>query len=70
MDVTRWQPIATAPKDGSPFLAEYRGEIALWRWFHDRFCLDVVWGHDTVAAKDLPLRWHQLPMKEDGGTWT
>ncbi len=48
-----WQPIETAPKDGSPFLAANQKAQALLVWRDNRF--------DGWAYWEAPTRWQPLP---------
>lgn len=31
----QWQPIETAPRDGSRFLGSYQGKVGFWHWQND-----------------------------------
>jgi hypothetical protein len=54
-----WQPIETAPKDGSPFLA-LEGARHFDCWWHDAGCGEFYW-MDEADSEPNPTHWMPLP---------
>ena len=59
-----WQPIETAPKDGTEVWA-FNGEQARMVWLEDEFCALWVWGDALLTevdpSPDQPTHWMPLP---------
>lgn len=54
-----WQPIETAPKDGTEVLLYSIGDIGVCYWRHDDVLTGWTWG--IGKAFGLPTRWMPLP---------
>jgi hypothetical protein len=52
--VSEWQPIETAPRDGTNILVWVRGECAVAYWVKDAF--GKCWGLSTPRHKDDPSK--------------
>lgn len=62
--VTEWQPIETAPKDGSRVLlgCAQHGSVIVGRWRHDAWSSPCGYdGEDHLCASD-PTNWQPLPV--------
>lgn len=67
--MSEWQPIATAPKDGSSFLAYqpkndlYPEAMAVCSYSprYGSLNIDWVYGHDVEYEVDSPTHWRPLP---------
>ena len=58
--MTEWQPIETAPKDGTFILVAVTGEVAthiMLVWWFDGWCLDMT--NTPIVGK--PTHWMPLP---------
>ena len=53
-----WQPIETAPKDGTRVLLRREGMVALGEW-RNLFGIDTWWRHGPLGGK--PTHWHPIP---------
>ncbi len=71
-DREAWQPIETAPKDGTRFMAWHKGRVELFRWqsddgtnrpvgWRDGFIYVYLEGDD-----DGPIYWMPLPTAPNG----
>ncbi|MGF0520625.1 hypothetical protein ACQEDT_03860 [Agrobacterium pusense] len=70
-DVAGWQPIETAPKDGTQFLAFDKGSY-LNCWWHDNGYGEQYW-MDDADSEPNPSHWMPLPAapaKQEGGDVT
>lgn len=59
-----WQPIETAPKDGTPVLVENKGLVTVARWNDGRGLFELVDGVDSCGDPSVypdPTHWHPLP---------
>ena len=64
--MSEWQPIETAPKDGSRFLAFHDGHVDFWHWqdFKDGGKAPVGWRNFVYVYPDggnIPSHWMPLP---------
>jgi hypothetical protein len=64
--MTQWQPIETAPKNGTAVLAtwENTAEFDVLRWIEDRqaWCVHYGgWGEDRYRNDETPTHWMPLP---------
>jgi len=60
--MSKWQPIETAPKDGSGFLAVVEGFIYTCCWHRTRLCwVDGGPAYMTIASDEQPTHWMPLP---------
>lgn len=57
-----WQPIDTAPKDGSEVLVRGRGKVAVVNWLLGGWSLTHTggWAEDADLSFD-PTEWHPIP---------
>lgn len=63
--MSEWQPIETAPKDGTPIIGAIRGSVAYVCWFQEDAW--VFWESD--GRPNLPVRMafsptHWMPLPE------
>lgn len=65
-----WQPIATAPKDGTPILTASHGSrfVCYWDTVFEQWCVNA-WRHDIGIAGCELTHWMPLPAApaEGGG---
>jgi hypothetical protein len=63
-----WQPIATAPRDGSTIILDLYPEedgdsgIATGEWFQDQICKGW-WVRDYLVGENEPRAWHPVPAR-------
>jgi hypothetical protein len=58
----KWQPIETAPKDGTEILIRgHRGAVFIAKWHTDRFGASAFCEHMNDAPVVSPTHWMPLP---------